>query len=91
MRLILLGPPEQAKAHRRRCCPSPKVPHISTGDIFRSNIKRQTELGKMVSGILESGGLVPDDLTCKIVKDRLMKDDCHDGFILDGFQDPSSG
>jgi adenylate kinase len=86
MRLILLGPPGAGKGTQAALLSGAlKVPHISTGDIFRSNIKRQTELGKMVSGILESGGLVPDDLTCKIVKDRLMKDDCHDGFILDGF------
>lgn len=86
MRLILLGPPGAGKGTQAALLSEAlKVPHISTGDIFRSNIKQQTELGKMVSGILESGGLVPDDLTCEIVKDRLMKDDCRDGFIMDGF------
>ena len=68
MRLILLGPPGAGKGTQAALLSGAlKVPHISTGDIFRSNIKRQTELGKMVSGILESGGL-PDDLTCKIAK-----------------------
>ncbi len=86
MRLILLGPPGAGKGTQAALLSGAlKVPHISTGDIFRSNIKEKTKLGKLVSGILESGGQVPDDVTCEIVKDRLMKDDCHNGFILDGF------
>lgn len=86
MRLILLGPPGAGKGTQAVMLSGAlKVPHISTGDIFRSNIKQKTELGKLVSGILESGGLVPDDLTCEIVRDRLMKDDCRSGFIMDGF------
>lgn len=62
-----------------------KIPHISTGDIFRDNIKRGTELGVKVKAIIDSGALVSDDLTCELVKDRLSKDDCKNGFILDGF------
>jgi adenylate kinase len=61
------------------------VPHISTGDIFRFNIKNQTELGKKVKAILDSGELVPDELTIDLVRDRLAKEDARDGFILDGF------
>ena len=61
------------------------VPHISTGDIFRYNIKNETELGKKVKAILDSGELVPDELTIELVEDRLGKDDSKRGFILDGF------
>lgn len=86
MRLILLGPPGAGKGTQAALLSEALgVPHISTGDIFRRNIKEQTELGKKVSGILESGGLVPDDLTCEIVRDRLNRDDCRGGFIMDGF------
>ena len=62
-----------------------KIPHISTGDIFRANIKAQTPLGVKVKAIIDSGSLVSDDLTCELVKDRLSQDDCKNGFILDGF------
>jgi adenylate kinase len=61
------------------------IPHISTGDIFRFNIKNGTELGKKVKAILDSGELVPDTLTIELVEDRLGKDDARKGFILDGF------
>lgn len=61
------------------------IPHISTGDIFRENINNETELGKKVKSILDSGELVPDELTVELVKDRLKQDDVTDGFILDGF------
>ena len=61
------------------------IPHISTGDIFRANIKNQTELGKKVDAIIKSGGLVSDDITCELVKDRLSQDDTKNGYILDGF------
>lgn len=62
-----------------------KIPHISTGDIFRANIKAQTPLGVKVKAIIDSGSLVSDDLTFELVKDRLAQDDCKNGFILDGF------
>ncbi len=61
------------------------IPHISTGDIFRMNIREGTELGRKAKSFIDSGLLVPDDLTVSIVKDRLMKDDCAYGFLLDGF------
>ena len=61
------------------------IPHISTGDIFRENINNETELGKQVKAILDSGELVPDELTIELVKDRLKQEDAKAGFILDGF------
>jgi adenylate kinase len=61
------------------------IPHISTGDIFRENINNETDLGKKVKAILDSGELVPDELTIELVKDRLDQDDAKNGFILDGF------
>lgn len=61
------------------------LPHISTGDIFRENIKNNTELGKMAKLYIDKGALVPDDVTTDITVDRISKDDCKDGFILDGF------
>ena len=59
--------------------------HISTGDIFRANIKQGTPLGKIASGYMEKGLLVPDELVCDLVEDRLTWDDCKDGYLLDGF------
>lgn len=86
MRLILLGPPGAGKGSQAALLSQAlKVPHISTGDIFRANIKNRTELGKKVKGYLDSGRLVPDNVTIEIVEDRLNKDDCLNGFILDGF------
>lgn len=86
MRLILLGPPgagkgTQASAIVKRY----NIPHISTGDIFRLNIKENTPLGKEVKSYLDAGILVPDELVVDIVKDRLKKSDCANGFILDGY------
>lgn len=86
MRLILLGPPgagkgTQASAIVKRY----NIPHISTGDIFRLNIKENTPLGKEVKSYLDAGILVPDELVVDIVKDRLKKSDCENGFILDGY------
>lgn len=60
------------------------VPHISTGDIFRANIKNGTELGKKAKEYMDQGLLVPDELTCDLVMDRIQQDDCKNGFILDG-------
>lgn len=86
MRLVLLGPPgagkgTQASAIIRKY----DIPHISTGDIFRANIKKGTELGKKAKAYMDKGQLVPDGLVVSIVKDRLLEDDCKDGFLLDGF------
>ena len=62
-----------------------KIPHVSTGDIFRANIKNGTELGTKAKVYMDQGMLVPDELTCDLVVDRIKQDDCKDGYILDGF------
>lgn len=86
MRMILLGPPGAGKGSQaQNLSAALSVPHISTGDIFRANIKEGTELGKQVKTIIDAGGLVPDELTVRIVEDRLAQSDCTNGFILDGF------
>lgn len=86
MNFIFLGPPGAGKGSLAvKVAEDYKIPHISTGDIFRANIKNQTELGKKVDAIIKSGGLVSDDITCELVKNRLAEDDCKNGFILDGF------
>ncbi len=86
MRIILLGAPGAGKGTQaKRIAERLDVPHISTGDIFRRHLKEGTELGKQVRGYLDSGGLVPDDVTCTIVADRLAQADCEKGYILDGF------
>ncbi len=86
MRLILLGPPGAGKGTQASAIVKKyNIPHISTGDIFRENIKMGTELGKKVKEYMDKGLLVPDDIVVSIVKDRILKDDCKDGFLLDGF------
>ena len=86
MRIVLLGPPGSGKGTQANIiCEKYNLPHISTGDIFRYNIANQTELGKKVKSYIDSGSLVPDEVTIEIVKDRLMQDDCKVGFVLDGF------
>ncbi|MDU7501026.1 MAG: adenylate kinase, partial [Finegoldia magna] len=86
MRLILLGPPGAGKGTQaKRVIEEFDIPHISTGDIFRKNIKEKTELGQKVEGLLAEGKLVPDELTIEIVWDRLDQEDCKNVFILDGF------
>lgn len=86
MRLILLGPPGAGKGTQaKRVIEEFDIPHISTGDIFRKNIKEKTELGQKVEGLLVEGKLVPDELTIEIVWDRLDQEDCKNGFLLDGF------
>lgn len=86
MRIILLGAPGSGKGTQaKEIAKKYNIPHISTGDIFRENIKNQTELGKKVSAIINEGRLCPDDVTCELVKDRLSKDDCKKGYLLDGF------
>ena len=83
---IFLGPPGAGKGSLAvKVAEDYKIPHISTGDIFRANIKAQTPLGVKVKAIIDSGSLVSDELTFELVKDRLAKDDCKKGFILDGF------
>lgn len=86
MRLVLLGPPGSGKGTQAKLLTAHyKIPHISTGDIFRENIKNGTELGKEADSYISKGNLVPDDLTNRIVQDRLSKPDCSKGFMLDGY------
>ena len=86
VRTILLGPPGAGKGTQaERMIEKYAIPHISTGDIFRENIKNGTELGKKAQEYMNKGELVPDDLVCEIATDRLKKDDCKNGFLLDGF------
>ena len=86
MKIVLLGPPGSGKGTQANIiCEKYNLPHISTGDIFRYNIKNETELGKKVKSYIDSGSLVPDEVTIDIVKDRLENADCEKGFVLDGF------
>jgi len=86
MRLILLGPPGAGKGTQASSiCQRYTIPHISTGDIFRKNIKEQTPLGIQAKSYIDSGQLVPDSLVVDIVADRLKEEDCTKGFLLDGF------
>lgn len=86
MKIVLLGPPGAGKGTQAANLKNElNIPHISTGDIFRSNIKNGTDLGKEVQDYLAKGELVPDELTTSIVWDRLDQEDCKDGFLLDGF------
>lgn len=86
MIIMLLGAPGAGKGTQAvELAKILGIPHISTGDIFRANIKEGTELGKLAASIINKGMLVPDDVTFAIVKDRLSQEDCADGAILDGF------
>lgn len=86
MRLVLLGPPGAGKGTQAmNLVDQYDLVHVSTGDLFRANIKNETELGKQVQSYLSSGKLVPDELTIALVWDRLDQDDTQKGFLLDGF------
>lgn len=86
MRFIILGAPGAGKGTQASSVSSKyNVPHISTGDIFRQNIKDGTELGKKAKQCMDKGELVPDSLTCDLLFDRIQKEDAKDGFLLDGF------
>lgn len=86
MNIILLGPPGAGKGTQaERIVEAYGTVHISTGDIFRKNIKENTELGKKAKGYMDQGLLVPDELVVELVADRLMQDDVKNGFMLDGF------
>ncbi|MDU5806761.1 MAG: adenylate kinase [Peptoniphilus harei] len=86
MKLVILGPPGAGKGTQAEYIVEKyNIPHISTGDIFRENIKNNTELGKKAKSYMDKGLLVPDDLVIALVEDRLNKDDAKEGFLLDGF------
>jgi adenylate kinase len=84
--IILLGAPGAGKGSQASLIAKEYgIPHISTGDIFRKNIKEGTPLGKLAKSIMDEGRLVPDDVTVALVESRLKEDDCKNGYILDGF------
>ena len=86
MRLVLVGPPGAGKGTQAAFLAAHySIPHISTGDIFRANLKASTPLGLQAKGFMDSGQLVPDEVTNEMVKDRLTQDDVANGFLLDGF------
>ena len=86
MKIIMLGAPGAGKGTQAKMLADKyKIPHVSTGDIFRANIKNGTELGTKAKVYMDQGMLVPDELTCDLVVDRIKQDDCKDGYILDGF------
>lgn len=86
MKIIMLGAPGAGKGTQaKQIAAKYQIPHISTGDIFRANIKNGTELGKKAKTYMDQGALVPDELTCDLVMDRIQQDDCKNGFVLDGF------
>ncbi len=86
MKIIMLGAPGAGKGTQAEMiCEKYSLPHISTGDIFRANIKNGTELGVEAKKYMDQGLLVPDELTVKILLDRVAKDDCKNGYVLDGF------
>jgi adenylate kinase len=86
MNVILLGAPGAGKGTQAvRLAEKYNIPHISTGDIFRSNIKGQTPIGIVAKSYIDKGQLVPDEVTIQIVKERLEKEDCQNGYLLDGF------
>lgn len=86
MKIIMLGAPGAGKGTQAKIISGKyNIPHVSTGDIFRANIKEGTELGKEAKSYMDQGLLVPDELTVKILLDRVEKEDCVNGFVLDGF------
>lgn len=86
MKIIMLGAPGAGKGTQAMLIAEEYgIPHISTGDIFRANIKNNTELGKKAKEYMDQGLLVPDELTCDLVVDRITQDDAKNGYVLDGF------
>ena len=86
MKIIMLGAPGAGKGTQAdKICEKYGIPHISTGDIFRANIKNNTELGRKAKSYMDQGLLVPDELTCDLVADRIKNEDCKNGYVLDGF------
>ena len=86
MKIIMLGAPGAGKGTQAKMIAEKYgIPHVSTGDIFRANIKNGTELGREAKQYMDQGLLVPDELTVKILLDRVAQEDCRDGYVLDGF------
>ncbi|MEH2944778.1 adenylate kinase [Lachnospiraceae bacterium KK002] len=86
MKIIMLGAPGAGKGTQaKQIADKYSIPHISTGDIFRANLKAGTDLGKKAKEYMDQGLLVPDELTCDLVMDRIGQEDCKNGFVLDGF------
>ena len=86
MKIIMLGAPGAGKGTQAKMIADKyQIPHVSTGDIFRANIKNGTELGKEAKKYMDQGQLVPDELTVKILLDRVAQPDCANGYVLDGF------
>ena len=83
---IFLGPPGSGKGTQTsRLADKLSIPHIDTGSLLRKNIQDETTLGKIAKGYIDNGQLVPLEVVASVIKDRLMKDDCNNGYILDGF------
>ena len=86
LNLILMGPPGAGKGTQaERLVDDFDLPYYATGDILRAAVKEETELGKEAKQYMENGDLVPDDLICKVIMERLDSDEAEDGFLLDGF------
>jgi adenylate kinase len=86
MKIVMLGAPGAGKGTQASMIAENfGIPHISTGDIFRANIKNGTELGKEAKAYMDKGELVPDELTVRLLLDRVAQDDCKEGYVLDGF------
>ena len=86
MKIVMLGAPGAGKGTQAKMIAEKySIPHVSTGDIFRANIKNGTELGKEAKSYMDKGELVPDELTVRILLDRVAQDDCKNGYVLDGF------
>ena len=86
MKIVMLGAPGAGKGTQAiMICEKYNIPHISTGDIFRANIKNGTELGRKAKEYMDQGLLVPDELTTDLVVDRIRQEDCENGYVLDGF------
>ena len=86
MKIIMLGAGKGTQA--KKIAEKYQIPHISTGDIFRANIKGGTELGMKAKTFMDQGMLVPDEITIGMLMDRIGQEDCINGYVLDGFQEP---
>ena len=86
MKIVIIGPPGSGKGtYSIRLSAKLGIPHLSTGQMFRNNMKKETELGKRVKEFMDAGNLVPDDITNAMVKERIAEPDCANGYIFDGY------